>query len=144
MAAGLAKQLDLCGLANGTNVDYPERSLANSVPAWCNTSLAADLQGAQTRLWESIGGSSSGKSIAQRQCRRRATKIPSSRMGLLTALFSEVYSPLYDNTTNSFTIGDLGAISPTGTEGDAIQLWAYAFLAAVDPRSGRPVASGLA
>ncbi|GHJ88125.1 hypothetical protein NliqN6_4527 [Naganishia liquefaciens] len=119
MAAGLAKQLDLCGLANGTNVDYPERSLTGSAPTWCNTTLASDLQQAQVRLWDSIGGSSS-------------------------ALFSEVYTPLFDNSTNSFTIGDLGAISPTGTEGDAIQLWAYAFLAAVDPRSGRPVASGLA
>lgn len=61
MAAGLAKQLDLCGLANGTNVDYPERSLTGAAPAWCNTSLATDLQQAQRRLWESIGGSSSGE-----------------------------------------------------------------------------------
>ncbi|KAJ9096780.1 hypothetical protein QFC21_005050 [Naganishia friedmannii] len=126
MAAGLAKQLDLCGKANGTNVDYPERSLANNIPTWCNTSLVTDLQSAQTRLWQSIGGSASGELIER------------------DTLFSEVYTPLFSNTTNSFTIGDLGAISPTGTEGDAIQLWAYAFLAAVDPRSGRPVASGLA
>lgn len=62
MAAGLAKQLDLCGLANGTNVDYPERSLTGSAPSWCNTSLATDLQQAQIRLWDSIGGSSSGQS----------------------------------------------------------------------------------
>jgi hypothetical protein len=63
MAAGLAKQLDLCGKANGTNVDYPEKSLANNVPTWCNTSLVTDLQSAQTRLWQSIGGSSSGRSF---------------------------------------------------------------------------------
>ena len=138
MAAGLAKQLDLCGLANGTNVDYPERSLKGSVPSWCNTSLATDLQQVQLRLWDSIGGSSSGQSWSPSHRCYDADDIA------LAALFSEVYTPLFDNSTNSFTIGDLGAISPTGTEGDAIQLWAYAFLAAIDPRSGRPVASGLA
>jgi hypothetical protein len=136
MAAGLAKQLDLCGLANGTNVDYPERSLTGAVPAWCNTSLATDLQQAQLRLWDSIGGSSSGERHLRQVMRPAKHHVP-------LALFSEVYSPLYDNSTNTFTIGDLGAISPTGTEGDAIQLWSYGFLAAIDPRTGRPVAADL-
>jgi hypothetical protein len=58
------------------------------------------------------------------------------------ALYTEVWSPIFDNTTGTFSVGDLGAISPTGTEGDAIQLWSYGFLAAVDPRNGTVVASG--
>ena len=58
------------------------------------------------------------------------------------AIFTEVYSPLWNNATKKFDIGDLGAISPTGTEGDAVQLWSYAFLAALDPRTGKAVAGG--
>jgi hypothetical protein len=49
---------------------------------------------------------------------------------------------VYNQTANTFSIGDLAAISPTGTEGDAIQLWSYGFLALVDPRTGKPVAVG--
>lgn len=74
---------------------------------------------AQARLWMSIEGSAS-------------------------ALYTEVLSPIFDTANNTFAIGDLGAISPTGTEGDAIQLWSYGFLAEVDPRSGQPVAAGFA
>ena len=49
---------------------------------------------------------------------------------------------MWSNSSNNFTIGDLGAISPSGTEGDAIQLWSYGFLAQVDPRTGKAVAAG--
>jgi hypothetical protein len=88
------------------------------VPTWCNnTQLVDELKQAQTRLWDSIEGSSS-------------------------VLYTEVWSPIYSKTNNTFSIGDLGAISEEGTEGDAIQLWSYGFLAQVDPRTGRPVANG--
>ena len=60
----------------------------------------------------------------------------------IPAIFTEVYSPLWNNATERFDIGDLGAISPTGTEGDAVQLWSYGFLAALDARTGQAVAGG--
>ena len=115
MAAGLSRQLGLCNLSSETQLQYDNTTVK---PSWCsNTTLTAALSSAQTRLWDSIQGSAS-------------------------ALFTEVLSPVFDNSTNTFTIGDLGAISPSGTEGDAIQLWSYGFLAQVDPRTGIPVASG--
>jgi hypothetical protein len=87
-------------------------------PGWCsNSTLVENLTSAQIRLWASIQGSA-------------------------PALYTEVLSPIFDSTNGTFSIGDLGAISPTGTEGDAIQLWSYGFLAQVDPRSGRAVAAG--
>ena len=99
--------------------DGPSRStVLGDTPAWCNdTTLVDNLGQAQTRLWDSIEGSA-------------------------PALYTEVLSPVFDGNNNTFTIGDLGAISPTGTEGDAIQLWSYGFLAQVDPRSGRAVPAG--
>lgn len=125
MANGLINQLSRCGLENDTRVDYIENPAtsnstkkSSSQPSWCKTSLVNDLQNAQTLLWDSISGSSS-------------------------VLYTEVWSPLFDNQTNKFTIGDLGAISPTGTEGDAVQLWSYGFLATVDPRNGQAVAGGI-
>ena len=81
--------------------------------------LVDNLLSAQTRLWDSIEGSA-------------------------PALYTEVLSPIFYPNNTTATIGDLGAISPTGTEGDAIQLWSYGFLAQVDPRSGRAVAAGFA
>ena len=87
---------------------------------WCNdTTLTSALTQAQARLWTSIEGSA-------------------------PALYTEVLSPVFDGSNGTFTIGDLGAISPEGTEGDAVQLWSYGFLAEVDPRSGKPVAAGFA
>ncbi|ORX37140.1 hypothetical protein BD324DRAFT_650749 [Kockovaella imperatae] len=115
MAEGLSRQLGLCNLSSNTQLQYDHQT---ATPTWCtNTTLTDALLEAQTRLWDSIQGSAS-------------------------ALFTEVLSPVFDNATNTFTIGDLGAISPSGTEGDAIQLWSYGFLAQIDPRSGRPVADG--
>ena len=117
MASGISRQLGLCGLSNSTQL---QTSLGGDVPSWCtNTNLTSALTQAQYRLWTSIEGSA-------------------------PALYTEVLSPVFDSANNTFTIGDLGAISPTGTEGDAIQLWSYGFLAEVDPRSGQAVAAGFA
>jgi hypothetical protein len=92
--------------------------MKGDTPGWCsNSTLVENLTSAQIRLWDSIQGSA-------------------------PALYTEVLSPVFDSTNGTFSIGDLGAISPTGTEGDAIQLWSYGFLAQVDPRSGRAVAAG--
>jgi len=115
MASGLSRQLGLCGLSNTTQL---ESSLSGTVPSWCtNTTLTNALTQAQTRLWDSIVGSA-------------------------PALYTEVLSPVFSTANNTFTIGDLGAISPSGTEGDAFQLWSYGFLAQVDPRTGKAVAAG--
>ncbi|GFZ48643.1 hypothetical protein JCM24511_06392 [Saitozyma sp. JCM 24511] len=115
MASGISKQLGLCGLSNVTQL---QTSIAGPQPSWCsNTNLTSALQQAQIRLWDSIVGSA-------------------------PALYTEVLSPVWSSSNNTFLLGDLGAISPEGTEGDAIQLWSYGFLAQVDPRTGRPVAAG--
>ncbi|KAK4689008.1 hypothetical protein P7C73_g1082, partial [Tremellales sp. Uapishka_1] len=116
MASGLSRQLGLCGLSNETQSQAP--SSMDTIPSWCSDStLTSSLLSAQTRLWDSIVGSAPD-------------------------LYTEVLSPVFNSANNTFTIGDLGAISPEGTEGDAIQLWSYGFLAQVDPRSGRAVAGG--
>ncbi|ORY33496.1 hypothetical protein BCR39DRAFT_520445 [Naematelia encephala] len=115
MAAGLSRQLGLCGLSNTAQL---ETVVPGDKPAWCNdTTLLTSLTQAQIRLWDSIAGSA-------------------------PALYTEVLSPVFSTANGTFSIGDLGAISPTGTEGDAIQLWSYGFLAQVDPRTGKPVAQG--
>lgn len=115
MASGISRQLGLCGLSNSTQL---QTTLGGDQPSWCSDSaLTSALTQAQARLWTSIEGSA-------------------------PALYTEVLSPVFDGANNTFTIGDLGAISPTGTEGDAVQLWSYGFLAEVDPRSGQPVAAG--
>lgn len=125
MASGITKQLRLCGQGSGatvavnTSTSCTQAALtAATSPTWCNNSqLVSDLQQAETRLWDSIAGSAS-------------------------VLYTEVWSPIYSKENSTFSIGDLGAISEEGTEGDAIQLWSYGFLAQVDPRTGRPVANG--
>lgn len=100
------------------NLHVTTKLMKDEMPGWCsNSNLVGNLIAAQIRLWDSIQGSA-------------------------PALYTEVLSPIFDLTNGTFTIGDLGAISPTGTEGDAIQLWSYGFLAQVDPRSGRAVAAG--
>jgi hypothetical protein len=93
-----------------------ERQLAlcdTSKLAWCH--LAPALRDAQSRLWDAIEGSA-------------------------PVLWTEVWSPLLKG--GRFEIGDLGAISADGSEGDAVQLWSYGFLALRDARTGRPVAAG--
>jgi len=125
MAAGVSKQLGSCGASNNTQLEmttstYSQKGelMKGETPGWCaNSTLVENLTSAQIRLWDSIQGSA-------------------------PALYTEVLSPVFDSTNGTFSIGDLGAISPTGTEGDAIQLWSYGFLAQVDPRSGRAVAAG--
>lgn len=88
MAQGIGRQLALCGLSNTTLVAPPVNA---SQPRWCSDqALTSGLLAAQTRLWDSIAGSAS-------------------------VLYTEVWTPVFNN--GSFTIGDLGAISPTGTEG---------------------------
>ncbi|BEJ02476.1 hypothetical protein CcaverHIS631_0702710 [Cutaneotrichosporon cavernicola] len=84
-----------------------------SKPAWI--ALAPALKQAQMRLWDAIQGSA-------------------------PVLWTEVWSPIFHE--GKFAIGDLGAISADGSEGDAVQLWSYAFLALRDARTGRPVAAG--
>ncbi|WWD19585.1 hypothetical protein CI109_104046 [Kwoniella shandongensis] len=125
MASGLTHQLALCNRTSSTSSDQISPvSTTTTPPTWCtNNALVQGLLQAQQRLWYSIAGSA-------------------------PALYTEVLSPIWSIGINggngTFTIGDLGAISPTGTEGDAIQLWSYGFLAQVDPRTGRPVAAGFA
>lgn len=117
MASGISRQLGLCGLSNSTQLTSTNNTTSIK-PSWCsNTSLTTSLISAQYRLWDSIAGSAS-------------------------ALYTEVLSPVWNNSSNRFSIGNLGEISPEGTEGDAIQLWSYGFLAQVDPRTGRAVAAG--
>ncbi|KAL1410563.1 hypothetical protein Q8F55_004576 [Vanrija albida] len=114
MAAGLSKQLASC--SSWGPAREGESSWFNQ--QFCQDSaLVESLKQAETRLWDSIAGSES-------------------------VLYTEVWSPVFNATTNKFDIGDLGAISPEGTEGNAFQLWSYAFLGLVDPRTGRPVAAG--
>ncbi|GMK59993.1 hypothetical protein CspeluHIS016_0902100 [Cutaneotrichosporon spelunceum] len=86
---------------------------ATSKPAWI--ALAPALRDAQMRLWDAIQGSAS-------------------------VLWTEVWSPVLRH--DKFSVGDLGAISADGSEGNAVQLWSYAFLALRDARTGRPVVAG--
>lgn len=120
MASGISRQLGLCGLSNSTQLSSASNT-PSTLPSWClNLTLVSSLLSAQARLWDSIAGSAS-------------------------ALYTEVLSPVFSNSTGTgrFTIGNLGELAPEGTEGDAIQLWSYGFLAQVDPRTGRAVAAGL-
>lgn len=145
MAKGIARQLALAGASNSTSLDLLPPNATKPEWAMTNPELIPALQAAEIRLWDSIAGSAD-------------------------VLYTEVWTPIFDNSTNTFSIGDLGAISPTGTEGelrceasvgtdfkertspidgmwnvlpgDAIQLWSYGFLGLIDPRTGRPVAAG--
>ncbi|KAF8190877.1 hypothetical protein BJ912DRAFT_315929 [Pholiota molesta] len=107
MAGGIARQLSFCTNLNTTTVDInPAPSVQ---PAWCNdTTLVQNIQAAQDRLWTSIKGASS-------------------------SIYSEVWSYSFDNATNLFSVADLAALSPDGTESDAIQLWSYGFLGLIEP-----------
>ncbi|OJT01804.1 hypothetical protein TRAPUB_7860 [Trametes pubescens] len=80
-------------------------------PEWCaDVDFVQALRDAQERLWTSIRGAKD-------------------------QLYSEVWSYSFDNATNTFSVTDLAALSPSGTESDAIQLWSYGFLAIADPDS---------
>lgn len=81
MAQGINRQLSLCGLTNSSVAPAPVNA---SRPTWCDDSnLTTGLQEAQTRLWDSIAGSA-------------------------PVLYTEVWSPVFDNSSGLFTIGDLG------------------------------------
>lgn len=81
MAKGIAKQLALAGVSSPNLDALPANA---TKPAWANNAtLVSQLQQAQTRLWDSIAGSRS-------------------------VLYTEVWSPVYDASRNTFTIGDLG------------------------------------
>ncbi|PPQ88991.1 hypothetical protein CVT25_005090 [Psilocybe cyanescens] len=105
MAGGLARQLKFC-LTNTTSVDI--NPPPSPPPAWCgDADLVQSLQDAQIRLWGSIKGASNN-------------------------IYSEVWSYAFDETTKTFSVADLAALS-SGVESDAIQLWSYGFLGLVEP-----------
>jgi hypothetical protein len=120
MASGISKQLGLCGLSNVTQ-------LQTSVAGTCSALV-------------SISSPSKNMSLIVAPLGPQPSWC--SNTNLTSALYTEVLSPVWSSSNNTFLLGDLGAISPEGTEGDAIQLWSYGFLAQVDPRTGRPVAAG--
>ncbi|KAF4621368.1 hypothetical protein D9613_001000 [Agrocybe pediades] len=106
MAGGIARHLGFCN-PNSTSVDI--NPPPSPLPAWCGDSLLVQsLQDAQRRLWSSIKGAFGN-------------------------VYSEVWSYDFDETTKTFSVADLAALSPSGTESDAIQLWSYGFLGLVDP-----------
>ncbi|KAF9563018.1 hypothetical protein CPC08DRAFT_816871 [Agrocybe pediades] len=106
MAGGIARQLGFCN-PNSTSVDI--NPPPSPLPAWCGDSLLVQsLQDAQRRLWSSIKGAFGN-------------------------VYSEVWSYDFDETTKTFSVADLTALSPSRTESDAIQLWSYGFLGLVDP-----------
>lgn len=45
------------------------------------------------------------------------------------------------NSTNSFAVTDLAALSPDGTESNAIQLRSYGFLGLIDPHTNHTITS---
>ena len=94
MAAGIAKELQLC---SSNSTASTTNALSGARPSWCDTSLRSDLVAAQTRLWNSINGASAEK-------------------------FSEVWSWNFDQSTDRFSVEDLGVLAPEGTESDAVQL----------------------
>ncbi|KAH9485673.1 hypothetical protein JR316_0002583 [Psilocybe cubensis] len=105
MAGGLARQLKFC-LTNTTSVDI--NPLPSPPPAWCgDAELVQSLQDAQTRLWASINGASDN-------------------------IYSEVWSYAFDQSTKTFSVADIAALS-SGVESDAIQLWSYGFLGLIEP-----------
>ncbi|KAJ3270178.1 hypothetical protein HK104_004971 [Borealophlyctis nickersoniae] len=111
MAAGLQRQLNFCGGDAATpQVDFNRPPTSTSKPEWCSdTQLVSDLKRSQTQLWQAIKG------------------VPRE------TLFSELWSYVYDADKGRFGTIGLGALSPEGTEADAIQLWSFTFLALADP-----------
>ncbi|KAA8917748.1 hypothetical protein TRICI_000056 [Trichomonascus ciferrii] len=122
MADGLLRQLSLCDI-NLSNTPQA-RSSNSDKPSWCqNKQLIGSLLAGLDRLWQGVEGAKEN-------------------------LYSEVWSYTYQDSSHrsinstglasedshGFIVTDLGAISPTGTETNAIQLWSYGFLALSDPR----------
>ncbi|TDL17991.1 hypothetical protein BD410DRAFT_793667 [Rickenella mellea] len=114
MAGGLTRQLGFCNVTNSSAVvDINPPAERGAKPAWCNNStFVKSVEEAQSRLWTSI-------------------------MGGTGQIFSEVWSYDFDNSTNTFSVADLGTLSPSGTESDAIQLWSYGFLGLLSPEAVR-------
>ncbi len=99
-------------------------------PEWCaDVDFVQALRDAQKRLWTSIRGAKDRESLSDYGLRAFLL----TRFS--TELYSEVWSYSFDNATNTFSVTDLAALSPSGTESDAIQLWSYGFLAIADPDS---------
>jgi hypothetical protein len=100
MASGISRQLGLCSLSPSTQLEPLPTNYTR--PSWCSdTALTTALTQAQYRLWDSIAGSA-------------------------PALYTEVLSPVWSNSTGNFSIGDLGALSPRGHGGgrdSAVELW---------------------
>ncbi|KAI0833704.1 hypothetical protein BC628DRAFT_1426807 [Trametes gibbosa] len=114
MAAGLARQLALCA-ASAPGSQNPHAT--SPAPEWCaDVQFVQSVRDAQTRLWAAIRGAPA-------------------------ELFTEVWSYAFDNATNTFSVADLGALSSSGTESDAVQLWSYGFLALADPAGANANAS---
>ena len=146
MAAGVGRQLALCGAGSSSlesvTVSSAPSNGTEGQPKWCSDrQLVLALHAAQGRLWDAIAGS---KDVLYTEVWSPVFQPPKQPRGNST-------SPLTGNGTapaagdsadgGSFAIGDLGKLSPEGTEGDAIQLWSYGFLAQIDPRTGTPVAN---
>ncbi|KAF8624481.1 hypothetical protein AX17_007110 [Amanita inopinata Kibby_2008] len=111
MASGLARQLSFCSPNSTVNVDF--YTPPASTPAWCKDArFVQSIKDAQARMWDVIRG---GRS----------------------EIYSELWSYSFDNKTNQFSVEDLAALSPTGTESDAIQLWSYGFLGLLDPSGNK-------
>ncbi len=127
MAAGLARQLDFCADGqNSTSVDT--NPTPTPAPEWCaDADFVQTLRNAQERLWTSIRGAKDRESLSHYGLRAFLL----TRFS--TELYSEVWSYSFDNATNTFSVADLAALSPSGTESDAIPLWSYGFLAIADP-----------
>ncbi|OZJ04898.1 hypothetical protein BZG36_02511 [Bifiguratus adelaidae] len=47
--------------------------------------------------------------------------------------YTEVWSWTYNNASDSYSVTDLGSLSPTGTESDAVQLWSLTLLSVKPP-----------
>lgn len=128
MADGLLRQLSFCDI-NLSNTPQSRSSI--NKPSWCQNKLLVDsLLAGLDRLWQGVEGAKEN-------------------------LYSEVWSYTYQGSSHDssnstgltsesshgFVVTDLGTISPTGTETNAIQLWSYGFLALSDPRKSKSTCS---
>ncbi len=119
MASGVLRALSFCPSFSNSSARLGDlRSVAvdvysspSKVPAYCSDErLIAGLREGLDRLWKSIEGSGPNK-------------------------FAEVWSYDGGGGAGGYSVVDLGSLSPSGTESDAIQLWSYGFLALLDPRN---------
>lgn len=129
MADGLLRQLSLCDI-NLSNTPQA-RSSNSDKPSWCqNKQLIGSLLAGLDRLWQGVEGA---KENLYSEVWSYTYQDSSHRSGNSTGLTSE--------DSHGFIVTDLGAISPTGTETNAIQLWSYGFLALSDPRKDNSTCS---